>query len=110
MRHEFTDKPRAGLNFGPGLCTERISEGTGYCAAHRNDDVHFPIVKPMEAKAEPLSQRGLLRALFMANELSGGANTDSEYVRGQAELICDLFGIPMDDSYLIIDLITKDRV
>lgn len=37
-------------------------------------------------------------ALKFARSLCEGADDNSEYVRGQAELICDLYGVSMDEK------------
>lgn len=47
----------------------------------------------------------LLQALVAANSLCGGADPESDYVRGQAELIVNLFGLSADDRSDVILLI-----
>jgi hypothetical protein len=47
----------------------------------------------------------LTNALEIARNLTEPGEINSEYVRGQAELICDLFGIPMDCKQDVIKVI-----
>lgn len=56
----------------------------------------------------------MLGALFIAaikcaQSLNDGADIDSnpEYIRGQAELICDMFGIDSDEKDTIIERILR---
>jgi hypothetical protein len=42
----------------------------------------------------PVSAR---QALTVARELTEPGEPNGEYIRGQAELICDLFGLPVDE-------------
>lgn len=49
----------------------------------------------------------IAEVLEYAQGLCEGASPDSEYVRGQAELICDLFGIPQDSKAVVVAAITE---
>jgi hypothetical protein len=46
-------------------------------------------------------------ALDAAASLCADTPGDSEYVRGQAELICDLFGIHMDHRQVVVRAIVN---
>jgi hypothetical protein len=50
----------------------------------------------------------LADALEIARDLTEPGEPNNEYVRGQAELICDLFGLPMDFRADVIKVITRE--
>lgn len=95
-RHEFWQDPNDDENPACRVCDKA-----------RGHDGHFPIIRQMEERSRPT--RELLFAIGIAQGLSGGADADSEYARGQAELICDLFHLSMEeDMPVILNLITKE--
>lgn len=59
-----------------------------YKAIHMDDTPGNP-----ETYWPPLAQV----AMRVARELTEPGEPNGEYIRGQAELICDLFGLPMDE-------------
>lgn len=56
--------------------------------------------------SDPRSRVTIGRALEVAADLNvPTANRESEYMRGQAELICDLFSISTDHKETVIEMI-----